>query len=367
MTTREAARHLSWAGQQFPFLGPLTENELLEVVRAELGDPEILDDFRPYGSHLARAIPVQTILHIISGNTPHAGLQSLIRGLLLQSQNLCKIPSAGLAEIDRFRAALPPELAGKVHIQKNLPREWIAQADAVIVFGHDQTIDEIRRSVGPHQRFIAHGTKVSLAVVFDDPGYESVSHAARDVSLFDQQGCLSPHLIYVRESAALSPQAYAEKLAQEMQLFSKQTPRAELSVAEAAAVEQFRKRYEFHAASDDDVQVWSGTDWTVIYEKDGRFVVSPLNRVVLVKPLPLDLYDHLTSVRDHLSAIGIWPLLHAHAEEVATLGASRICAIGRMQAPPMTWHQDAMQTLANLVRWVDFEGTIQRHPTHSKA
>src|SRR5450432_425119 len=133
MTTREIASHIVSAANAFPFLGEIDEKSLLEVVRWELGHTEILDDFQRYANHLAMAIGPETILHVMSGNTPHAALQSLIRGLLLGSHNLCKIPSDGLPEVAQFKNALPESLASRIEIASELSPEWMTRANAVIV------------------------------------------------------------------------------------------------------------------------------------------------------------------------------------------------------------------------------------------
>src|ERR1700677_2775254 len=144
MTTREIATALAAAARHFPFLGEITAQNLLDVVKWELGHEKILDGFQPYAGHQARAVGPLAILHIISGNTPHAGLQSLIRGLLLKSHNFCKIPSAGLAEIGQFRDALPDALKKRVEISPELLPDWLEQAGAVIVFGDDETVEHFR-------------------------------------------------------------------------------------------------------------------------------------------------------------------------------------------------------------------------------
>jgi hypothetical protein len=346
------------AAAQFPLLGEIRAADLLDVVRLELGHPKILDGFRPYGGHFARAIPPRRLLHIVSGNTPHAALQSLVRGLLLGSHNRVKLPASGLPEVATFCTALPPALAARVEISTALPDSWLREADAVIVFGSDETIAHFRARVPVGVPFQAHGHRVSVGVVFDDPDCESVVAAARDVSLYDQQGCLSPHDLYVRETSTLAARTYAARLAEAMAAFNEHTPRAPLGISGDAAIADLRASYAFRAASDPRVQLWtsaSSTDWTVIYEEDPWFATSPLNRVVFVKPLPADFTAALAPVSGWLGAIGIWPATPVNADLVGHLGASRICPLGRMQFPPATWHAEGLPNLASLVRWVDFE------------
>lgn len=354
MTAEDRATHLATAIGQFPWLGETTATDLLSLLTAELGDPQVLETFRWHGKHLSRAVAPGVLLHIISGNTPAAGLQSLIRGLLLGSHNLCKLPSAGLPELAQFRDALPPSLASRIELASHLPAEWLERADAIVVFGDDETVRQIRSLAQPEQTFVMHGHKISLGVVFHDPKLASVRAAARDASIFDQLGCLSPHVFYVADD----PFGYAVKLADEMERFDAEHPRRALSIAEANEIRNRRAELVFRAANDKSLALFQSagsTAWTVVFDANPDFPQSPLNRFVFVKPLPADLATEFAPVRRHLSTIGMWPASIENARKLATSGANRLCPIGRMQLPPWTWHHDGQAVLAPLVRWVDFE------------
>jgi hypothetical protein len=354
MKTRDVAAHLATAAEHFPLLGTITSHDLLALVSAELGNPEALDDFQPYGSHFAKAVGPRTILHIISGNTPAAGLQTLIRGLLLGAQNLCKVPSSGLPELAMFRQWLPPELARRVEIKRDLPDAWLEEADAVIVFGNDSTIAQFRARARPGQVFLAHGHRISFGVIFSDPELQSCAGAARDASIFDQQGCLSPHVMFVASDSL----AYAAKLAAEMERVHLREPRGPLSIPDANAIRNQRAEFAFRLANDEPVALFQSMDstaWTVVFDALPGFPHSPLNRFIYVKPFPEDFGEALEEVRPYLSCVGIWPATLENARYLGDLGASRICPVGRMQLPPTTWHHDGQQVLAPLVRWVDCE------------
>lgn len=347
---------LAAAANRFSFLGEVSADSLRALIAAELGRAEALDRFIPHGAHHSRAVAPATILHILSGNTPAAALQSLLRGLLLGSRNLCKLPSSGLPEVAQFLAALPPELRALVEVSGQLPADWLARADAIIVFGNDETIAHFRALAEPWQTFIAHGHKLSFGIVFDDPAFASAAAAARDASVFDQQGCLSPHVIYVRESGTFTARAYAERVAVEMAAFEKHTPRGLLTLSEANSIRTLRDETTFRAANGEPLALFASADtaWTVIADSTPGFPSSPLNRVLFIKPLPADLADTLAPIRAHLSTCGICPSTHEHAEFAASLGVTRICALGKMQQPPLTWHHDGAPVLAPLVRWVDW-------------
>ncbi len=366
LTTATIISELAAAVARPPFtdwLGEFGEADLHEWIRSELGHDGVLDDFQPHGAqHFAKAIGPQRLLHVISGNTPHAGMQSLLRGLLLPgTHNWVKLPTGGLPEIVTFRDALPPALAQRVELSETLPDAWLAHAEAVVVFGSDATIAEFHRRVRADQKFIAHGHRVSLGIVFEDLAGESAAAAARDASRFDQRGCLSPHLFYVGGGAARD---YAAALAREMEIYNRREPRTALSPGEAARIHALREEMRFRAANDSArVALWASsgtTEWTVIFDaSDPAFTTVTADRVVFVKPLPplAELPAALGAALPSLGALGLWPATLENARALVALGlpAARLCPIGRMQDPPLTWHQDGAPSLGALVRWVDFE------------
>ncbi len=357
MTTRERIRLLAEAvraSDTQAYLPDLREWE--EALALELGHPEILDGFRPFGSGYSQAKAMSPLLHIVSGNTPHAALQSTVRGLILGAMNWVKLPSAGLPIFDRFLAALPRALAEKVECASTLPAHWLKQARAVLVFGNDKTVSAIHSQTRPDQVFIAHGNKVSFGIIFDDPGWQSVPGAARDISLFDQMGCLSPHLFYIAD--AISIHEYARRLADKMEACEKSQPRAPIAPEHAAHIQAVRAEWRFRALTDSGIAVHASegsTAWTVIVDTTSEFTLSPLNRVVFLKPLPSELPIALAGVSPWLSTVGIFPCTPESTAQVSQTGVSRICRVGSMQYPSGFWHQDAGAQFAPLVVWIDFE------------
>jgi hypothetical protein len=360
MNTAERAQAIAAATETCEGTPTLTCDSLQDLVEAELGHRHILDSPQPHGDIKSQALAPQSILHIIAGNTPAAAIQSIIRGLLLGSHNLVKMPTAGLPELNQLVDTLPQHLRKLVELSSQLPDDWLRQSNALIVFGNDETIQTFRHQTRDDQIFIAHGHRVSLGIVFDDDDHSAAERAAKDISLFDQQGCLSPHNIYVHTSDPATAAAFADQLAGEMDRFNQHSPRRTLSPGENAQITNLRGSYDFRQATDPSVKLWTSRDstaWTVIYEEDPQFATSPLNRVVFVKPLadPNQLPDALLLVRPFLSSIAIHPFSDNHASLVSQLGASRICRLGEAQNPSLFWHQDGLAQLSPLVSWIDFD------------
>ena len=226
MNTVERAQAIAEAAEPFrALLGPTTAADLLAWIGAELGSAEALARWIVHGPAKTKAVAPRTILHVVSGNTPHAALQSLVGGLLLGSRNLVKLPQAGLIEADEFISRLPDALRAMVDTSSELPEEWLSSADAVIAYGSDETLAALRARIPAGKIFVGHGHRASLGIVWQDADFASCAGAARDASLFDQQGCLSPQVFYVRETRTGFARDYAGKLAATMEHFNRNHPR----------------------------------------------------------------------------------------------------------------------------------------------
>jgi glycosyltransferase involved in cell wall biosynthesis len=117
------------------------------------------------------------------------------------------------------------------------------------------------------------------------------------------------------------------------------------------------------AHSPETTQHWCSKDstaWTVVYEADARFQLSCLNRFIYVKGVR-DLAEALQNagtVHGQVSTVGLGVPEHRMTELAAQLagwGVTRVCPLGRMQNPPLTWRHDGRPALGDLVTWVDLE------------
>lgn len=355
--------------------GALTPEAFGELLDRELGNRRVLDEFCLRGRAHSKAIGPRMIAHILAGNVPPPGVVSICRGLLLRAANLVRVSShdpvfpalfvESLREVDA-------ELADCVAVldwpkqETALTQFALAEANAVIAYGDDMTIAALKRLAPPAAQFLSYGHKVSFAVVAKEAMTSEnlpalAEAAAFDASVYDQQGCLSPHLFYVEERGELGPRKFAETLAQAMDAYQQRVPRGQLSPEEAASVSQVRQSYEFRGASDRRVAVWASPTpnaWTVIYEDDPSFTPSCLHRTVFVKPTDgyKRVLDSVKRFSSQISTVGVVPLNEramGFAADLAKMAVHRVCPIGQMQRPPLSWHHDGRPNLADLVRWTD--------------
>lgn len=350
MNLEERIEAVVGASSEFPWLGRLTVKAVREWIVLELGDPPLMP--QRYGRHQVVATPYSPILHIVSGNTPHAALQTLIRGILVGGENLVKIPSNGLPEVERFVGLLPKPI--QPMIDHGLPDSWVETAAAIVVFGSDETIATFASRVRPWQRFLPHGNKVSFVIILGDYPETIAQVAARDVHAFDQLGCLSPQFFYIENH----PERFGAQLANGLENLSRCSPLPERAIESAAAIRSFREDWRFRAAMDPRIHLWESREsleWTVILDPDREFKAGPLHRTIFVQNLPAHPERLLAPLKRFISTIGIYPMNSETVQLAVRIGAQRVCPVGEMQNPPLTWHHDGWPSLSSLVRFVDIE------------
>jgi len=70
------------------------------------------------------------------------------------------------------------------------------------------------------------------------------------------------------------------------------------------------------------------------------------------------LLENLENIRGRVSTVGLAvPGEQAAdiARQLARWGVLRICPLGQMQNPPLTWRHDGRPALGELVTWADYE------------
>ena len=85
---------------------------------------------------------------------------------------------------------------------------------------------------------------------------------AQDVSLWDQLGCLSPVAVY----ALGDPDGWARGLAEALADWASRVPRGEVPLEAAAATQRERDGAELRRGLDDQIDLHTGRDWTVVRE-----------------------------------------------------------------------------------------------------
>ncbi|MGA2242727.1 MAG: acyl-CoA reductase [Verrucomicrobiota bacterium] len=320
----------------------------------------------------------ELLVHITAGNLPNPALMSIVLGLLSRSAQFVKCASGSMFLPRLFAHSIydaDTKLGACLEIAEwrggnaDLETVLFAEADCVTTTGSDETLAAIRARLPVKTRFLGYGHRVSFGFVAHEvlSGLHTrqiVSRTTDDVVAWNQLGCLSPHVVYVQTGGEVSPEKFAELLADELERREQTEPRGELPAGHAAAIASRRGIYEVRAAhSPETTQHWcsrNSTAWTVVYEADARFQLSCLNRFIYVKPVRdlAEALHHAETVRGQVSTVGLGVLEHKLEElatQLARWGVTRVCPLGRMQNPPLTWRHDGRPALGDLVTWTDFE------------
>ena len=348
-------------------------NNLEALLVDELGSLEVLDHFVPSSQGQKKVYGPPLITHVLAGNLPGAGLDSVIFSLLVKSAALVKASSTEPLLPKLFTRSIQevdPDLGSCLAVvtwpggKADLEDVALTRADVVVASGSDESLAAIRQRV--HGKFIGYGHKVSFSLVAKDAltdAEEIAQKAAYDVALYDQQGCLSPQLVYVQEGGALTPKDFAALLAKALARNQTVLPRGPVTSAVSTAIRKVRDEAEWQALASKDMVLHAsphGTDWTVIYDADPAFVQSFLYRTIRVKPLQNveRLSEILDSWRPHIEAVGVAAgprEMIAIAGTLGALGVSRVCPIGTMQLPPLSWRHGGRPRISDLVRWAALE------------
>lgn len=230
----------------------------------------------------------------------------------------------------------------------------------VVATGSDATVAAISAKVAPRTRLVRYGHRASLAVVGlepDDPAcVEAARSLAQDVALWDQLGCLSPVALFVRADGRV-PDPVRDALASAFEEAATRLPRGEIPPAVGAQLAQERATAEMRAAEGGAVAATLGSTWTLVFEADAEPRPAPGYRFLRVIPVAdaRALEDALRPRMQHLAAIGHAGLDASWRRVVLAAGPSRLCPLGRMQAPPIDWPHDGESPLRPLLRFTGVE------------
>jgi acyl-CoA reductase-like NAD-dependent aldehyde dehydrogenase len=358
---------------------PLARNGLNRWIAAELGSAHVLD--RPVeGSRgvLRRARGPDWMLQIYAGNVPTLPVWPVYSALLLKAALLGKtsareplfapLLARTIAEVDEKLGACLAIVWWKGGTG-GLDRTALSAAPAVLAFGGGEAIGSVARQTMPGASVVLHGPKVSVGYVerraLTFAGIRSLaSRAAHDVSMYDQDGCLSPHAFYVERRGQVSPEKFGEALAAALEEASKDLPASVAEEEDAAGVQLTRAQARFESAGIATVtrvlESPGSTSWTVIVDDRARFEPGPTRRTVRVHAVdgPEEVIRVLSPAARSIEALGLearGPERVRLAASFADLGIPRIAPVGALQNPVPWGTHGGVPRLLPFVTWTTVE------------
>ncbi|MBS3920574.1 MAG: hypothetical protein KG012_17005 [Deltaproteobacteria bacterium] len=354
--------------------------DMWRALSLEIGNPLYLNDFQysPQLGGYSRAFGPELIVSIFSENIPALPHLLFMRSALVKSACLGKVARGEPTFAPLYLKTveeIDPEMAECMAVlywqggEEEIEPFLFGQADAVVLFGGVETCRSLLEKIPRRVKTLVHGHRLGFGVIgrqrMKRQELERLAEeVALDCSMFDQQACLAPHVYYLEEGGEVSPKEFCQAVAVAMERLNQRMPRGRITPHEASTIHQLRAAYEFRELNGEEVLVLtspSGTDWTVVYEKDpGAFSPSPLNRFIRIYGVE-DIFRILSSLKP------IGPFLQNAAVAIGDkrekefigmlgeLGVARITSPGKMSIPSMMWHHDGISPLASLLRWCDVE------------
>ncbi|HUY26945.1 MAG TPA: acyl-CoA reductase [Candidatus Binataceae bacterium] len=337
---------------------------LLEASLEALLAPFSRDALMSFAAIAARRREI--IGFIMAGNVPGAGLHEVVLALICGAAVVIKTATrephffAALAHaLRQSDARLGARLAvfNWSREDRDLTAALVVGADRIVAYGDDATLGALGGA-----RVVGFGSRLSGAIVMKSAHTAanlraSAAALARDVTVFEQLGCLSPHHVFVEDASGTRARAFAHELARAIaNLALVAAPPESLALEDAAALRRAREIARWREIAGEPVELLEGAGvaWAVIFDRDAGFSPSPGFRTVYVSPFHdrEDLCARLAPAAGRLEAIsvagdGIDAGLRA---ALGALGVSYLAAPGAIQSPALDWRHgggaflDAMTT-----------------------
>jgi hypothetical protein len=343
----------------------VTASALEAAIASELGSVEALDGFDVRANAPAAwARGVDRAVIISSDTTIGVALVPAIFALCAKCDVVVKDRSDAL--VGAFFASLAqehPAFAGAARAQAWTGGEdpgetaLFATADVVAAFGGDAALRAIRERCGVETRFVPFGHRASIGRLTRDD-VEQLDHAqadamVRDALLYDGEGCLSLHALFV-EARGDALEHLTRRLAAAGERMTLEFPVGSMPPERVAAAGAYRNLAAFRTASGGPGAVVRGGSLTLA-------VASPSEPPpFLPRVLPLiaidsddDVAAYVTQQRLPVQALGVVRGDDRDTALAERIGTVRIAPFGTMQDPPLAGHHGGFPRIADFVRWID--------------
>jgi len=356
-----------------------TEDNMIEMLYSELGDPEYLDKFKPSKAGKSKAFGKNIIINVFgSGGVPGIQVLGIVNGLLIKSAVFSKPDSSepilpvvyceAISDVDPKLAenlvVLPWEGGNpKYSDVENYVFGKRGENDAVIVYGSKQTINTIRRMVNRDSTFIGYPPRTSIIVIgkgkLNRNNIEDLTYrVAMDVCMYDQKACFSPQIIYTEEGGEISPEEFSEALAQKINKLNKKYPVGELTDDAKAKVNE-RKRTYIAQTILGKARVYESEGGVIIFDRNKTTERPITYRTVQIIPIESldEFFELIKPFKDDLQTIGLEvgeKEFEYYVNSLSSLeSVSRITRPGSMYRFPLSIHHDGKRNYEGLIRWID--------------
>ncbi len=243
--------------------------------------------------------------------------------------------------------------------------EHLGNIDVAIAYGGNDTIAAIRAVLPAGARFVGFGHRTSVGYVTRDAlaneqtTRNAAAGAARDALLYDGEGCLSSHAVFVECDGRMSPAEFARELAAACDATAVEFPAGYTDLG--ADVATYLRASRFRASQGGgSVTVGAFAPHAVTYEASHAISPPLFRRTVAVYAVD-DPGEALAYVRRHalpleglalsVDAFGeARGVRDAYLDFVRSSGASYATTLGNLQRPPLAGEHGGAGRILPFVR-----------------
>jgi acyl-CoA reductase-like NAD-dependent aldehyde dehydrogenase len=359
----------------------ITESGVTATIANELGSIDMLDGFIDRNKRPpARALPVGCVAVISSRTTIGVAIVPAVFALCAKNDVVVKDREDQLVaaffrtlteEHDAFSSAAradtwpgsKSETSAKVQTNGE---HSTAHFDCVVAFGKNETLAEIRAACSPSARFIGFGSKASAGYIsreslHDERSVRTIAEgAARDLVLYETEGCLSLHALFVERGGALSPEDFMTHLGTAIERTHVELPIEPRDAGTAACVMAARDLAEFRSATGSERSIMLSD------KKLSYFLIldPPRTEPPLFLPCALPIFsvnapaEALTYLHTNgisLEALAVDVARSDIVEFAMQSGVSRIARFGELQSPLLEANHGGRPRITDFVRWITDE------------
>jgi hypothetical protein len=344
----------------------LTPDAIAATIASELGSVDALDGFasRP-GRPRGYAQPVGAVCVISSRTTIGVAIVPAIFALCAKCDVMVKDREDAL--VSAFFATLAEELDEFAEAAR--ARAWqsthetvdLAGFHAVVAFGNDATLERIASGLTARTRFIPFGSRASIGYIArealsDDRAARAIADgAARDLVLYESEGCLSLHALFIEDGADVAPQRFAALLAAAVERAAVEFPPGNRDARANAQLASARNLAAFRSATGAGT-VFSDAHASYLAVLDPPRTDPPafLPRAIAIHSVhaPQDAIEYLRQHAIPVEAVALAGARDDLPALAAAVGAHRIAAFGDLQRPPLGGNHGGRARIADFVTWI---------------
>lgn len=266
------------------------------------------------GSICVRRRPLGVLFHIAAGNVDGLPAYSVIEGLLAGNINILKLPAAehGLTiKLLNELVMLEPVLSDYIYVFDTSSNDLTSMqtmakcADAIVVWGGDMAIREVRKLATPNTRIIEWGHKISFAYVTEQGMRmdSELTELAHHILSTKQLLCSSCQGIYLDTHEESDIYRFSERFITVLEKAAHDYPSPGVGIQAQLTLLIYNQELE---AYNGDKRIYRGKNCSILASSDKKLEVSFTYGNCWVKSLPREyIITRLHRYKGYLQTVGL--------------------------------------------------------------